>query len=147
MKARRYNLAPGRVMFYLRTHDFEHRGIMVKLSRPTAFSHEILTCAEGIFGQLFTTTEQYRSTGVVLASLEDSTVRQQDLFGVTEVYKAIDAIRKKYGKHTIFLGSSFLAHQHQQHEDERGDAPERTRLLLKGETKRRRLGIPMFMGK
>ena len=91
---------------------------------------------------------------MVLASLEDSTVRQQDLFGVTaerektaEVYKAIDAIRKKYGKHTIFLGSSFLAHQHKQHEGKRGDAPERTRQLLKGETKRKRLGIPMFLGK
>jgi hypothetical protein len=75
------------------------------------------------------------------------------LFGVTaevdktaEVYKAIDAIREKYGKHTIFLGSSFLAHQHNQHEGERGDAPERTRQLLKGETKRKRLGIPMFIG-
>jgi len=76
---------------------------------------------------------------------------QQDLFGVTAeiektraVYKAIDAIREKYGKHTIFLGSSFLAHQHKQHEGERGDAPERTRQLLKGETERKRLGIPLF---
>jgi nucleotidyltransferase/DNA polymerase involved in DNA repair len=69
IKARRYNLAPGRVMFYLRTHDFEHRGIMVKLSRPTAFSHEILTCAEGIFGQIFNKNERYRSTGVVLTYL------------------------------------------------------------------------------
>ncbi len=154
IKARRYNLAPGRVMFYLRTHDFEHRGIMVKLSRPTAFSHEILKCAEGIFGQIFNKNERYRSTGVVLDSLQDCSIKQQDLFGVTaevdktaEVYKAIDAIREKYGKHTIFLGASFLAHQHKQHEGERGDAPERTRQLLKGETKRRRLGIPMFLGK
>jgi DNA polymerase-4/DNA polymerase V len=154
MKARRYNPAAGRVIFYLRTHDFEHRGIMVKLSRPTAFSHEILKCADAVFRSLFQHGEQYRSTGVVLASLEDCAVRQQDLFGVTaeiektaDVYKAIDAIREKYGKHTIFLGSTFLAHQHKQHEGERGDAPERTRQLLKGETKRKRLGIPMFLGK
>jgi nucleotidyltransferase/DNA polymerase involved in DNA repair len=154
MKARRYNLAPGRVIFYLRTHDFDHRGLMVKLSRPTAFSHEILHCAEGAFGNIFNQKEKYRSTGVVLTHLEDCTTRQQDLFGVTaeiekaaEIYKAIDAIREKYGKYTLFLGSSFLAHQHKQHEGERGDAPERTRQLLKGETKRKRLGIPMFLGK
>ena len=154
IKVRRYNLAPGRVMFYLRTHDFEHRGIMVKLSRPTAFSHEILACAEGIFGQLFNKNERYRSTGVALTYLQDCSIKQQDLFGITaeidktaEVYRAIDAIREKYGKHTIFLGSSFLAHQHKQHEGDRGDSPERTRQLLKGETKRKRLGIPMFMGK
>ena len=29
----------------------------------------------------------------------------------------------------------------------RGDEPERRRKLLKGETERRRLGIPMYMGK
>jgi nucleotidyltransferase/DNA polymerase involved in DNA repair len=154
IKARRYNLAPGRVIFYLRTHDFRHRSIMVKLSRPTAFSHEILKCASGIFETLFNKNEHYRSTGVVLASLHDCTVRQQDLFGVTAevektaaVYTAIDAIREKYGKHTIFLGSSFLAHKHKQHESNRGEAPERSRQLLKGETKRKRLGIPMFLGK
>ncbi len=89
----------------------------------------------------------------MLTHLADNTVIQPDLFGVSleieraaEVYKAIDTIRMKYGKHTIFLGSSFLAHQHKQHEGERGDAPQRTRLLLKGEAKRKRLGIPMFMG-
>jgi DNA polymerase-4/DNA polymerase V len=154
MKARRYNLAAGRVMFYLRTHDFQHRGIMVTLSRPTAFSHEILRCADAIFNTIWTSGERYRSTGVVLTHLADCTVTQPDLFGVSveiertaEMYRAIDAIRRKYGKHTIFLGSSFLAHQQKQHEGERGDAPERTRQLLKGETKRKRLGIPMFLGK
>jgi hypothetical protein len=127
---------------------------MVKLSRPTAFSHEILKCTNGIFGAIFNKNELYRSTGVALAALEDCTVRQQDLFGVTAeiekttaVYKAIDAIREKYGKHTLFLSSSFLAHRHKQHEGDRGDAPGRTRQLLKGETKRKRLGIPIFMGK
>ena len=153
MKARRYNLAASRVFFYLRTHDFEHRGVEVRLSRPSAFSHEILRCAEGIFPRIFSQSETYRSTGVVLAQLVDSRARQPDLFGViaevektAEIYKAIDAIRAKYGKHTIFTGASFLAHRHRQHEGGRGDAPERTRQLLKGETTRKRLGIPMFMG-
>jgi len=31
-----------------------------------------------------------------------------------------------------------------QHTGDRADTPERQRRLLKGETKRRRLGIPMF---
>jgi hypothetical protein len=33
-----------------------------------------------------------------------------------------------------------------QHAGRRGDAPERTRQLFKGETTRQRLAIPMFMG-
>lgn len=151
MKARRYNLAAARVIFYLRTYDFQHRSIMVKLSRPTAFSHEVVACARGIFPRLFNKKEKYRSTGVVLTHLEDSTQRQQDLFGVTaevektaEIYKAIDAVRAKYGKHTIFTGASFLANMNSPHRGDRGDAPERTRQLLKGETQRKRLGIPML---
>jgi hypothetical protein len=55
----------------------------------------------------------------------------------------VDAIKAQYGKHTLFLGASFLAHQYAQHEGSRGAVPERQRVLFKGETTRRRLGIPM----
>jgi hypothetical protein len=47
----------------------------------------------------------------------------------------------------LFLGSSFLAHKHAQHEGVRGAVPERKRVLFKGETERKRLAIPMFLGK
>jgi hypothetical protein len=63
------------------------------------------------------------------------------------LFECVDAIKAKYGKHTLFLGSSFLAHQHAQHEGARGAEPERRRVLFKGETKRKRLAIPMFLGK
>jgi hypothetical protein len=53
---------------------------------------------------------------------------------------------EKYGKHTVFLGASFLAHKSAQHDGGRGYLPERRRELLPGETVRKRLGIPMFMG-
>jgi hypothetical protein len=46
----------------------------------------------------------------------------------------------------VFLGASFLAHTHAQHDGERGHLPERQHDLLPGETQRRRLGMPMFMG-
>jgi hypothetical protein len=54
-------------------------------------------------------------------------------------------VKTKYGKHTLFLGSSFYAHRMVQHEGERGMLPERTRTLLWGETRRKRLAIPMLM--
>src|SRR5262245_11493610 len=78
---------------------------------------------------------------------------QLDLFGeairlqrLSNLYESIDTLREKYGKHTVFLGASYLAHTHAQHESERGHLPERQRELLPGETARKRLGIPMFMG-
>ena len=47
----------------------------------------------------------------------------------------------------MFLGASFLAHTHAQHDGERGHLPERQRRLLPGETTRKRLSIPMFLGR
>jgi hypothetical protein len=91
---------------------------------------------------------------VVLGKLEEDIVVQLDLFGdavraeaFSRVYRAVDHLREKYGKHTVFLGSSSGAQQFGQHLGDRGDEPLRKRELFKGETKRRRLGIPMFMGK
>src|SRR5450759_2219061 len=40
---------------------------------------------------------------------------------------------------------SFLANKFGQHLGERGDIPKRKETLLKGETTRKRLGIPMFL--
>ena len=78
---------------------------------------------------------------------------QLDLFGevlraerLSKVYQAVDRMREKYGKHAVFLGSSFLAQKFGQHLGERGDEPQRRRQLFRGETKRKRLAIPMFMG-
>jgi hypothetical protein len=94
------------------------------------------------------------STGVVLSGLQEVRRGQLDLFGesfkidrMERLFRCVDAIKAKYGKHTLFLGSSFLAHQHAQHEGARGAEPERKRVLFKGETRRKRLGIPMFLGK
>jgi hypothetical protein len=64
----------------------------------------------------------------------------------SRIYQAVDHMREKFGKHTVFLGSSFLAHRFQQHLGERGDEPLRRRVLLKGETTRKRLDLPLFMG-
>ena len=65
---------------------------------------------------------------------------------IERLFDCVDAMKAKYGKHTLFLGSSFLAHQHAQREGARGAVPERQRELFKGESKRRRLAIPMYRG-
>jgi hypothetical protein len=61
------------------------------------------------------------------------------------VYTAVDALNQKYGKYTVYWGSSFPAMIQARHEGERGDIPERQTNLLRGETRRRRLGLP-FLG-
>ena len=123
-------------------------------SRPTNFPHEMVQAITPAFDTLYRPQVEYRATGIILVKLEEDRIVQLDLFGeavriekTARVYAAMDWLRQKYGKHTVYLGSSLPAHQFAQHVGERGDEPERRRRLLKGETERRRLGIPMYMGK
>ncbi len=154
IKLRRYNLAARKVSFFLKLQTFRYVGLELYISRPTSIPGEIIKVIETHFDKVYDSHCLYRATGIALFNLEEDMVRQLDLFNQTlkalemrKIYQSVDTINKKFGKHTIFLGSSFLAHDQPQHEKERGDAPERKKLLLKGENKRQRIGIPMFMGK
>ena len=154
MKARRYHLAAGGAMCLVRTQDFRDFGLEVRFNRPTAFSHEVVHALTPLFDRLFADALEYRSTGVTLCRLVNDDRIQLNLFDpplhiekYSRFYRAVDSLRTRYGKHTVSLGSSVYAHKHAQHVGERGDAPKRKGLLFKGETKRKRLGIPMFVGK
>jgi DNA polymerase-4/DNA polymerase V len=154
IKLRRYNLAARKVAFFLKLQTFRYVGLELYISRPTSIPSEIIKVIETHFDKVYDSHCLYRATGIALFNLKEDVVRQLDLFNQTlkalemrKIYQSVDTINRKFGKHTIFLGSSFLAHDQPQHEKERGDAPERKKLLLKGENKRQRIGIPMFMGK
>ena len=153
IKLRRYKLATDRVLIFLRTQDFHDKGLEMDLSGPTSFPNDIRRVVSPAFGDLFAPGTLYRATGVILCKLSEAYYGQLDLFGETvrlqrlsNLYESVDMLREKYGKHTVFLGVSFLAHTHAQHDGERGHLPDRQHELLPGETRRKRLGIPMFMG-
>ena len=57
------------------------------------------------------------------------------------MYEAIDQLDAKYGKHTVFLGSSFAAMQGKQNAGEQAERPRRRQMLLTGEGERKRLGL------
>ena len=154
IKIRKYKLATQRVVMFLRTQEFRDFGLEVDLSGPTQFPNDILRVVHPAFEELFSHQVAYRATGVILCKLTEASYGQLDLFGdairmqrLSNLYESVDTLREKYGKHTVFLGASFLAHQSAQQDSERGHLPERQRELLPGETARKRLGIPMFLGK
>lgn len=153
IKLRRYNLAATQGTFFLKRQTFRYVGLELKFSRPTAIPSEIIKVIEAHFDEVYDSQCLYRATGIVLFNLEEHMVNQLDLFNhalkameMKKLYASVDKINERYGKHTVFLGTSFLAHDHPQHEKERGDRPERKQHLLKGENERQRIGIPMFMG-
>ena len=162
IKARRHKLIAGTVAIVLRAQDFRHFGAEFKLSRPSAMPQEIIAAARDVFYSLLKRGVQYRATGVVLADLNPAVI-QPDLFSsgakmqkMVQLYESVDELAKKYGKHAVFLGTSFEARLRPEsfgtapgahHQNERYDIPDRQKEKLFGETKRKRLGIPMLFAR
>ena len=151
IKARRWNLATASIFFFLKTQDFKYHTFEVKLPYATCSPLDMMREIEKYFPRVYQPRTKYRATGIVLMKLADNTSAQLDLFGAVQesqgfkrVFESVDGISRKYGKHAVFLGSSFQAMNFGAHLGERGDMPERTKHLFKGETKRRRLAIPLL---
>lgn len=152
IKLRRYKLATKKVFFFLKTQDFRYQGFEFKLVRPTDNPIEIIKMIDKYFSSIYSTEKLFRASGVVLMDLVENTLRQVDLFNevitaekISKIFASVDGISKRYGKHTLFLGSSFSAMNKAQHKGDRQISAERKDNLFKGETFRKRLAIP-FLG-
>jgi DNA polymerase-4/DNA polymerase V len=153
IKLRRNKFAATRASFFLVTQDFDYSGLEVTFTHATAYPSEIIAAVSDPFKSVFNPKRLYRATGIVVYKLKGIEVKQMDLFGeaattlrLKHLYEAVDSINEKFGKHKVFLGSSFQANTFAQHLGDRGDVAERKNKLFKGETSRQRIGIPMFMG-
>ncbi len=149
IKARRYNLAATEVSFFLKTQDFRYKGAHVELARPTGAPQEVLAAIARHVERVFVPGTLYRATGAVLGKLGEASAVQMDLFGASaresvlqKVFESVDWLAQKYGKHSVFLGSSMRAMTDAAHKGARGEMPARTQELFPGESARRRLAMP-----
>ncbi len=113
IKARRWGLATTRIVFFLKTQQFAYQTVEIKLSHATCVPQDILRMVSEYFPRVFSQGADYRATGITLCRLEDSDTVQLDLFGsviktqaLVQVFKSVDEMCAKYGKHSIFLASS-----------------------------------------
>lgn len=150
IKVRRHGLAAKTVFFFLKTQEFNFHGWEIKLHEPTTIPSDILTVIKPHFEKLWRQNLRYRATGVILSKLAQPNVGQLDLFGQTAkneamvmVYKNIDELDAKYGKHTVFLGSSLTALTAKA-PGERNIKTKRQAPNFKGETERQHLAIPLL---
>jgi DNA polymerase-4/DNA polymerase V len=149
IKARRHGLATKRIIVVLRRQDFSSNGMEAKLNRPTSSPLELMEPFKELFDQVYKPGIQYRATGVVLAELTDSPSFQLGLFEdpvraiqTREVFRAVDEVNRRYGKHTVFIADGLDIGQ--QHIGNRGRTARRKTDLLKGETFRQHLKIPLL---
>jgi nucleotidyltransferase/DNA polymerase involved in DNA repair len=149
IKARRYKLAPKKIIPILKTQNFDSASCEIKLNRPTSLPLELSDILQNAFQSLFIENELYRATGIILLDLVPDMRIQYSLFEdpvaaekIKRLYAAVDEISSKYGKHTLHLGGS--------HEIEtkghgkRGVPTVREQTRLFGETKRKHLSLPIL---
>jgi DNA polymerase-4/DNA polymerase V len=151
IKARRHNLAATELAIFLKTQEFRYFGADAKLSVAVNTPVELAPAVRPLFERVYRSGLPYRATGIVLFGLREAGGGQQDLFGAAAkaekmraLFGCLDDLDVRYGKHTVFLGSSLAALERKQHEGDRGDAPRRSTELFRGETKRQHLNLPIL---
>ncbi|MCR4280521.1 MAG: DNA polymerase IV [Candidatus Komeilibacteria bacterium] len=149
IKARRYHLAPTKVLIYLREHNFISHGREISLSRASNSPLLILPLLADVFSKLYKSDKLYRCTGVVLVGLQPDEKTQESLFGdclkidkLTRATGAIDTINGKFGKHTIHQCSSLMINKAGRGDREKKST--RWQQTLRGEDYRRHLNIPRW---
>lgn len=115
-KARRHSVRAGGLSFYLKTQSFTYHAVSFELAHPTADPSELLQLIASRFEEVYATDVLYRATGVTLRSLIPDASTTPDLFGrahaargIEHVLATVDTVNQKYGRHTLFLGSSMPA--------------------------------------
>ena len=151
IRLRRHHLRAKALTIFLVNHEFRGTGLSAELTRSTAATHEAAHLASQLFEMHFDPSLKYRKTGIILNDLEPERETQYDLFEdacrvktLREISRVVDEVNSIYGKHTLHLGATDCLTRFNQHLGERGDWAQRKKNLLKGETYRKRLGIPMW---
>lgn len=152
IKARRYNLAAGGIVLYLRRSDFRHDAAEARLNHPSSSPIELAESLKELFTETFVAGKSYRATGIVLVRLIDATYNQLPLFGnavkiisLGRLNGAIDEINERFGKHTVFIGNGLYLKK--QHAGTRGNTAWRKENILPGETSRQHINIPLLQMK
>ncbi len=149
IKARRYKLAPKKIVPILKKQNFDSVAREIRLTRPTSHPLELSGLIHDVFKALFREKELYRATGVILLDLVPDAHTQYSLFEdpiaaekIRDLYEAVDEVIGRYGKHTLHLGGSHAIETHGH--GRRGAPTARERVRLFGETRRKHLGLPIL---
>lgn len=158
------------VRFYLKTQEFTYRSVDLSLSVPLSDPAELVKIAREHFDELYAPKRLrtpvklnahgqperlnplFRATGVALSGIIPEEKTANDLFGESEriekyspIFSVVDSMSHKYGKHTLFLGSSMKAFNAPKKKKVTGKAF-REHLTFKGDRWKKTLDIP-YLGK
>jgi len=113
---RKHRVKARALSFYLKTQEFTYHGVQLDLPIALSTAPEILAYIEARFDEVYATEIPYRASGVTMRSLVEDDSVTPDLFGEyrkvsakKDAFSALDALNNRFGRHTVFLGSSMRA--------------------------------------
>lgn len=152
IKVRRYNLLAKRLVVILKKQNYSYSALEVKLSRETAYPHEVIDTVKSLFEQLYQKGALYRATSIVLSDLQEGQAIQMSLFEGPRViersqqlYKSIDQLAKRYGKHAVYFGASHQAENTVIHKNGRADVSYRKQQKLGRVNDRKFVNLPFLV--
>ncbi len=115
-KIRRAGMQASALSFYLKTQEFTYHGVQVDLPAALDAPPLMLAAIKERFDEVYAPGVLYRASGVTLRALRSEDDVTPDLFGMYDngrknesVFRAQDVMNRKYGRNTVYLGSSMEA--------------------------------------
>ena len=149
IKLRRHGLSARCLAVFLKKNDFTCAGLEGRINRHSASTLDFTRVCVELFTQVFSEGVLYRASGVILSDILKEGRDHNDLFEdpirverLRKLSEASDRINDIYGKHTLHIASTEPLASKMPHP--RNNLAWRKTELLKGETFRKRLGIPLL---
>lgn len=115
-KMRRSGMKANALSFYLKTQEFTYHSVSLDLPAACDAPPEMLAAIRARFDEVYASGIPYRASGVTLRGLRGDESVTPDLFGAysqgrekEDAFRAQDSVNQKYGRNTIYLGSSMAA--------------------------------------
>lgn len=115
-KVRRAGMKASALSFYLKTQEFTYHGVQLDLPAAYDAPPQMLKAIRTRFDEVYAEGILYRASGVTLRCLRGEDAVTPDLFGAYAesqekegVFRAQDLVNRRYGRNTIYLGSSMQA--------------------------------------
>lgn len=113
IKARNHNLRAKTVTWFLKTKELKFETYQIKLDESSNLPNVILGKIREQFDRISIQDKVYRTTGVTLTDLVDEEHVQEDLFSyhqvnndIADIFKTVDGLNKKHGRHIVHMASS-----------------------------------------
>ena len=113
IKARNNGLVPCAVTWFLKTKERKYETYKIHLEQPSNVPSILIGKIKDQLDRLDLSRKLYKTTGVTLSHLIEENTVQLDLFGSHEeiniksdIFKIVDSLNQKYGRHTVHLASS-----------------------------------------